>query len=76
MEAQTRDHAALARAASPAKHQHPKKLQKTRSWDRVIVYDADSGDVDIRKKGEVDRGTTRIQKSRTTLMKWDRIERL
>jgi hypothetical protein len=76
MEAQTRDHAALALAASPTKHQHPKKLQKARSWDRVIVYDADSGDVDIRKKGEVDRGTTRIQKSRTTLMKWDRIERL
>lgn len=57
MEAQTKPQATLARITSPGKHQHPRKLQKTRSWDRVIVYDADSGDVDIRRKGEVDKGT-------------------
>ncbi|RYN36894.1 hypothetical protein AA0112_g4532 [Alternaria arborescens] len=58
MEAQMKPQATLARITSPGKHQHPRKLQKTRSWDRVIVYDADSGDVDIRRKGEVDKENT------------------
>ncbi|KAH4800474.1 hypothetical protein HBH69_198040 [Parastagonospora nodorum] len=55
MQASYQNDVASAGTPSPARHQHPKKLQKTRSWDRVIVYNADSGDVRIRRKGDVDR---------------------
>ncbi|KAH3992115.1 hypothetical protein HBI24_223120 [Parastagonospora nodorum] len=55
MQASSENNVARVGTTSPAKHQHPKKLQKTRSWDRVIVYNADSGDVRIRRKGDVDR---------------------
>jgi hypothetical protein len=46
-----------SRTSTPAAHQHPKKLSRSRSWDRVIVYDADSGNVVICKKKDVDQGT-------------------
>jgi hypothetical protein len=56
MQASSQNDAASAGSPSTAKNHHPKKLQKTRSWDRVIVYDVDSGDVRIQRKGDVDRG--------------------
>jgi hypothetical protein len=42
---------------TPAAHQHPKKLSRASSWDRVVVYDADSGNVAIHKKRDVDKST-------------------
>jgi hypothetical protein len=42
---------------TPVSHQHPKRLSRASSWDRVIVYDADSGHVAIHKKRDVDKGT-------------------
>lgn len=56
MHATSQNNVASAGTKTPAKPQHLRKYQKTRSWDRVIVYNADSGDVHIRRKGDVDRG--------------------
>jgi hypothetical protein len=40
---------------TPAAHQHPKRLSRASSWDRVIVYDADSGHIAIHNKRDIDK---------------------
>jgi hypothetical protein len=40
---------------SPERDLEIKKISRTGSWDRVLVYDPESGNVDIRKKRDVQR---------------------
>ncbi|KAF2471781.1 uncharacterized protein BDR25DRAFT_313674 [Lindgomyces ingoldianus] len=40
-------------AQEPLKHQRLEKSRKTRSWDRVVVYDPESGNVNICKERDL-----------------------
>jgi hypothetical protein len=32
------------------------RRERTQSWDRVVVYDTETGNINIRKKQDVDKG--------------------
>jgi hypothetical protein len=47
-------------SSGPSHTQNLRRRRKSGSWDRAVFYDLKSGDVDIRRKGDINTGNMNL----------------